>query len=340
MKTRRILAAILGGAMVLSMAACGSTGGSSTAASAAAESTAASAAASTAGKGNSDITIGVILKTLSSEYWGYVAAGVKQAEKDLGIKVELQGPPSETSYNEQSNMIETTISAGKVDALVISPLQPDMVVTKLQDATMPILFVDTDAKYDKKVAFVGTSNETAAKTGGEYIAKLIGKGKKAVLIGGVQGDTTCEARMKGYKEALEANGIQVLGIQYANATADKAVQVMENFMQTYPQIDAVLCNNDDMAMGAQRAAAQAGRADKMKFMGFDGNATSVQSIIDGKETASVAQSPYDMGYQAVANAVKAVKGEKVEKNIIVETKLIDSSNAKEYLATLKKMSGK
>ena len=339
MKTRRILAAIMGGAMVLSMAACSGTGGSSTAASAAGESAAASAAAST-GKSNSDITIGVILKTLSSEYWGYVAAGVKQAEKDLGVKVELQGPPSETSYNEQSNMIETTISAGKVNALVIAPLQPDMVVTKLQDATMPILFVDTDAKYDKKVAFVGTSNETAAKTGGEYIAKLIGKGKKAVLIGGVQGDTTCEARMKGYKEALEANDIQVLGVQYANATADKAVQVMENFMQTYPQIDAVLCNNDDMAMGAQRAAAQAGRADKMKFMGFDGNATSVQSIIDGKETASVAQSPYDMGYQAVASAVKAVKGETVEKNIIVETKLIDSSNAKDYLAKLNKILGK
>ncbi|QEY34580.1 substrate-binding domain-containing protein [Caproiciproducens galactitolivorans] len=339
MKTKRILAALMGGIMVLSMAACSGSSGSSTAASTAGESTAAKETAS-AGKDNSNITIGVILKTLSSEYWGYVAAGVKQAEKDLGVKVELQGPPSETSYNEQSNMIETTISAGKVNALVIAPLQPDMVVTKLQDATMPILFVDTDANYDKKVAFIGTSNEAAAKTGGEYIAKLIGKGKKAVLIGGVQGDTTCEARMKGYREGLEANGVEILGIQYANATADKAVQVMENFMQTYPQIDAVLCNNDDMAMGAQRAAAQAGRADKMKFMGFDGNATSVQSIIDGKETASVAQSPYDMGYQAVVNAVKAAKGETVEKNIIIETKLIDSSNAKEYLDKLNKMLGK
>lgn len=325
--------------MVLSMAACGSQGAESTAASTGADGAASTTAAS-AGKSASDITISVILKTLSSEYWGYVGAGVKQAEKDLGVKVELQGPPSETSYNEQSNMIETTISAGKANAVVIAPLQPDMVVTKLKDATMPILFVDTDAKYDKKVAFIGTSNELAAKTGGEYIAKLLGKGKKAVLIGGVQGDTTCEARMKGYKEALEANGVQVLGVQYANATADKAVQVMENFMQTYPQIDAVLCNNDDMAMGAQRAAAQAGRADKMKFLGFDGNATSVQSIIDGKETASVAQSPYEMGYKAVETAVKAVKGEKVEPNIIVETKLIDSSNAKDYLDKLNKIKGK
>jgi ribose transport system substrate-binding protein len=341
MKSKRILAAILGGVMAFSMVACNGSKPSSTAPTAA-ESTPASAAEESKGaaKGDSDITIGVILKTLSSEYWGYVAAGIKQAEKDLGVKVELQGPPSETSYNEQSNMIETTLSAGKVKALVIAPLQPDMVVTKLKDASIPILFVDTDAKYDKKVAFVGTSNEDAAKMGGDYIVKQIGKGKKAVLIGGVQGDTTCEARMKGYKTALEAGGVEVLGIQYANATADKAVQVMENFMQTYPQIDAVLCNNDDMAIGAQRAAAQAGRADKMKFVGFDGNATGVQSIIDGKQTASVAQAPFDMGYQAVFNAVKAVKGEAVEKNIIIETKLIDSSNAKDYLLSLNKMLGK
>jgi ribose transport system substrate-binding protein len=315
--------------MVLSMAACSSAPVSKT------ESTPGAATA----KSNADIKIGVILKTLSSEYWGYVAAGVKQAQKDLGVQVDLQGPPSETSYNEQSNMIETMLSAGKVDALCIAPLQPDMVVTKLKDATIPILFADTDANYEKKVTFIGTSNEDAAKMGGEYMAKLIGGGKNAVLIGGVQGDTTGEARMKGYKDALEAAGVTVLDTQYANATADKAVQVMENLMQNFPKIDAVLCNNDDMAMGAQRAAAQAGKTN-IKFMGFDGNATSVQSIIDGKETASVAQSPYDIGYKAVENAVKVVKGEKIEQKVIIPTKIIDSSNAKEYLANLNKMSGK
>lgn len=318
----------------MSMAACGSSnsGASSAQASAAGgESSAPASSAAASEKSNSDITVGVILKTLSSEYWNRVANGVKQAEKELGVTVKLEGPTSETAYNEQSNMIETMLSSGEADALCLAPLQPDMVATKLQEATVPVLFVDTDAPYDKKVTFIGTSNEEAAKMGGEYIAKLIGSGKKAVLIGGVQGDPTCEARMKGYREALEAGGVEVLGLQYANATADQAVKVMENFMQSYPEIDAVLCNNDDMAMGAQRAAAQAGKADKMKFMGFDANSTACQSILDGKETASVAQDPEQMGYQVVVNAVKAIKGETVEKSIAVPTQIITKENAKEAL---------
>lgn len=300
----------------------------------------ASAAASTgkSAKSNSQITVGVILKTLSSEYWQRCASGVKQAAKDQGCQLKLQGPPSETSYSEQSNEIETMLSSNQVDALCIAPLQPDMVVTKLQNATMPILFVDTDAKYDKKVTFIGTSNEGAAKTGAEYIGKLLGKGKKAVLIGGVQGDTTCEARMKGYKEGLEENGVQILDTQYANATTDKALQVMENYLQHFSQIDAVLCNNDDMAIGAQRACEQGGKTG-IKILGFDGNSTGAQNIIDGKTTASIAQSPYQMGYQAVVNAVKAVKGEPVEKQIIVKIQMITKDNAQTYLADLKKTLG-
>ncbi len=329
---KKFLAVLLGGLMIFSMAACSgkSSKTNATAAGSEASSTAASSGEATQ-KSSSDIKVGVILKTLSSEYWNRVANGVKQAAKDLGVTVKLEGPTSETAFSEQSNMIENMLSSGEVDALCLAPQQPDMVVTKLKDATIPVLFVDTDASYDKKVSFVGTSNKEAAKTGGEYIAKLIGKGKKAVLIGEVQGNPSGEERMAGYREALEAGGVQVLGLQYNNAAPDQAVKVMENFMQRYPQIDAVLCNNDDAAIAAQRAAAQAGRADKMKFLGFDGNITACESILAGKETASVAQDPEQMGYKVVEAAVKAVKGEKVEKSIPVPTEIITKENAQEAL---------
>src|SRR5690554_3128268 len=72
---------------------------------------------------DSDIKVGVVLKTLSSEYWGYVAAGVKAAEKDLGVEVLLQGAASETAYDEHNNMIEPMLSSGDIDAFVLSPLQ-------------------------------------------------------------------------------------------------------------------------------------------------------------------------------------------------------------------------
>lgn len=97
-----------------------------------------------------DITIGVILKTLSSEYWGYVAAGVQAASKDLGVKVDLQGPASETAYDEQNNMIEIMLSGG-VDAFVISPLQSESVASVIGAVNIPIITVDTDAEIAGKM---------------------------------------------------------------------------------------------------------------------------------------------------------------------------------------------
>ena len=146
------------------------------------------------GAANGDkVKVGVILKTLSSEYWSYVGAGVKAAEKDLNVTVQLQGPASETAYDEQNNMIETMLADNSIQALVISPLQPDSVVSVLGGTEKPILFVDTDADYDKKLSYIGTGNEPAAKSGGVEAAKIAGEGAKAAWIGGVQGNTTSDA---------------------------------------------------------------------------------------------------------------------------------------------------
>jgi ribose transport system substrate-binding protein len=282
------------------------------------------------------LTVGVVLKTLSSEYWGYVAAGVMDAEEEFGCKVVLQGPPSETSYNEQINMIETMISSGEVDALAIAPLQADMVVTQLKDATIPVLFVDTDAPYDKSVSFIGTGNEEAAYKGGQYMAAKLTTDSKVVIIAGVAGNPTIEARVNGYKKAMEEAGIEVLDTQYAESNAEKSVNIMENFMQSYERIDAVLCVGDSMAMAAQRAAAQVGRDDIM-FMGFDGISSGVEAVISGSLTATVAQSPYNMGYEAVKTALAAAKGETVESRIDTGIQVIDSENAQAYLDELNAM---
>ncbi|RDU24213.1 sugar ABC transporter substrate-binding protein [Anaerosacchariphilus polymeriproducens] len=286
-------------------------------------------------KTNDEITIGVILKTLSSEYWGYVAAGVKAAEKDFGVKVNLQGPASETSYDEQNNMIETTLSTNDLDALVVAPLQPESIAFVLGNTQIPILFVDTDAEFSNKTAYIGTGNYEAAYLGGEYAAKQKGKGAIAVVIAGVQGNTNSYEREKGYIDALEAKGVKVASVQYAEATTDKATNIMENMLTSLKNnVDIVCCVNDDMAAGAANACKQAG-VEGVTIVGFDGIQTGVKNVMNGVVSASVAQSPYNMGYQAVENAVKAVKGEEVEKVIKTGVSIITSENAKDYLAELK-----
>lgn len=288
-------------------------------------------------KSDDEITIAVILKTLSSEYWGYVAAGAKAAEKDFGVKVNLQGPSSETSYDEQNNMIETNLFTNNIDALIVAPLQPESIAFVLRNSRIPVLFVDTDAEFSNKTAYIGTGNYEAAYSGGEYIAKKKGKGAKAVVIAGVQGNTTSYERERGYIDALEANGVHVASVQYAEATTDKATNIMENMLTSLNNdVDIVCCVNDDTAAGVANACKQAG-VDDVMIVGFDGIQTGVKNVMNGVVSASVAQSPYHMGYQAVENAIKAAKGEEVKKVINTGVSIITSENAKEYLAELEYM---
>ncbi len=291
------------------------------------------------GAANGDkVKVGVILKTLSSEYWSYVAAGVKAAEKDLDVTVQLQGPASETAYDEQNNMIETMLADNSIQALVISPLQPDSVVSVLGGTEKPILFVDTDADYDKKLSYIGTGNEPAAKSGGVEAAKVAGEGAKAAWIGGVQGNTTSDAREAGFIAGLKEGGVETVVKQYGEGLADKAASLMENILTSNPDLKVVVANNDEMASGAAKAAKAAGR-DDMVIFGFDGIQAGVQNVIDGNVAGTVAQDPYGMGYKAVEAAVKAAKGEKLEEFIDTGSTVVTKDNAEEYLGKLKEQLG-
>ena len=124
--------------------------------------------------------------------------------------------------------------------------------------------------------------------------------------------------------------------------ADKATVCMEGIMQSHPEGLAIIaCHNDDCAIAAARAAANNPAYAKTIFIGFDGNITAAQSILDGGETMTVAQSGYDQGYQAVKTVVAHLNGEKVDSFVDCGTKVIDSTTAEDYMATLKsQMDGK
>jgi ribose transport system substrate-binding protein len=332
---RKVLSMLLTTAMIASLTGCGQKKAAEIPTTTKDQTTEATTGKETTeAKAGDDITVGVILKTLSSEYWGYVAAGVKAASSDLGVNVELQGPASETAYDEQNNMIETMLSSG-LDAFVISPLQSDSVSSVIGDVNIPIITVDTDADIPGKVSFVGTGNDKAAYQGGEYAAKKAGESAKAVIIGGVEGNATSDARQSGFSKGLEDNGVKVVSVQYAQSNPDTAANVMENMITAQGgDIQIVCCHNDDTAAGAANACKQSG-LENVIIIGFDGCQSGVQNVIDGTVSATCAQAAYNMGYQAVETAVKAVKGDKVEEFVDTGAQVITSENAKKYMETLK-----
>ena len=330
---KRLLAMLLAGAMCASLAACG--GSTDTAGDTTGDTTGESS-----GEGYS---IDVILKTTASEYWGYVQAGAEAYMTDNpDVKVEVKGASSETAYDEQQNMIETDLSSGAYDAFVIAPLQADLVKTLIAGQEAPIIAVDTDIDAPEVLSFVGTGNEEAAAMGGEAAveaAKEAGWTEiKAIAISGVQGDGTATARLTGYQKGIEeAGGTFLAGeIQYADAVADKAANSMEAIMQNHPEgIAIIVCNNDDMAMAAARAAKSNEAYANTIFVGFDGIQSACTAILNGEETMSVAQEAYDMGYMAVDAAVKAINGEELEEFIDSGCSVVTAENAQERLDTLK-----
>ena len=333
---KRLLAMLLAGAMCASLAACGGDTSSNT------NDDAANAGGESSGSGYS---IDVILKTTASEYWGYVKAGAEAyMAENPDVKVEVKGASSETAYDEQQNMIETDLNSGAYDAFVIAPLQADLVKTLIAGQTAPIIAVDTDIDAPEVLSFVGTGNEEAAAMGGEAAveaAKEAGWADDqltAISISGVQGDSTAEARLAGYQKGVEAAGGTFLAdeIKYADAVADKAATSMEAIMQNHPEgVAMILCNNDDMAMAAARAASGNSAYANTIFVGFDGIQSACNAILNGEETMSVAQEAYDMGYKAVEAAVAALNGEELEDFIDSGCSVITADNAQERLDTLK-----
>ncbi len=324
---KKLFALLSCGALALSLAACG---GETPQAPDSGSKTDAADAADTQG---STYQVGVILKTTSSEYWSYVIAGVEQAEADLGnVEVDVRGASSDTAFDEQLNMVETVVGSDMMQALALAPLQADQVKLALANAEMPILAIDTN--FDGAQTFIGTAHEDAAYQGGKYVAEKIGKGGKVAVLANIQGETTSESRVAGYVRALEEGGCEILTTQYTDGVGDKAVSVMEGVLSANPALDAVVCCADDVALGASRAIASAGR-EGIIVCGFDGISSGVQAVIDGRISCTVAQDPYNMGYQAVVSLVDALEGETLPEFIDTGCNVITPENAEEYLAKLK-----
>jgi len=290
-----------------------------------------------------DVKVAVVLKTLASEYWGYVEAGCKAAADDLrDVDVVVVGPGAESDIEGQVSMIEQQIGAG-CDAIVCAPNDAGAAQGALQaaiDAGIPVLAVDTNVGIAGQTSFVGTSNVDAAYEGGKWAIEQAGTDAKAVIIYGQEGDNTSNMRMEGYEKACTEAGVEVLAKLSGNNLTDGATKAMEDLLSAYPdQIDIVLCHNDDTAIGAMNACKSAGVSD-ITIVGFDGNASAVKLILDGELVkATVAQQPYEMGYQVVEAAVKAVKGESVDEVINAPVQVVTAENGQAYLDNLEAMKG-
>lgn len=344
---KRIFTVFLSAIFAASLAACGSETGttsesasvsSSSSSESASVSEASSASGDTASSDN-DYTVFMVVKH-TDEHFTRVMSGAQAKADELGITLDIVSPTSATAYDEQQNAIETALTNEKYDAYIIAPLQSDTVANLVKNCDKPVIAIDTDFDSDKKTSFVGTGNESAAYEGGKAAveaAKEAGfEDLTAVIITGVQGDETHEARLAGYRAGVEEAGGEVIEVQYTETAADKAVVAMDGIMNSHPEgVAMILCTYDDACLAAARAASTVEAYQNTIFCGFDGNQEAADSVADGTISMTVAQMGYDMGYLAVEAAVDALNGEEVESYIDSGNQVITPDNVEEYIEFLK-----
>jgi len=286
------------------------------------------------------LKIGVVVKALNSDYWKMVEHGAKAAGEKYGVNVIVLGPNAETDVTGQISMIEDLVTK-KVNALVVAPSQAASAIpvfNKAKENKIPVILADTDADWNDKVSFVGTGNYNGGKLAGEYLAKKLGKNAKVVILRGALGDPTHDERANGCIEALKAAGLEVVAIQPANSERAMAVTVVENIVQSGQAFDGVFATNDEMALGAEQAFKVA--QIKAPIVGFDGSMDALTSIQAGELNGTIAQSPYNIGFQGVEAAIKAAKGESVENRIDTGTDIINSDNVTQKTDEINKLLGK
>lgn len=268
------------------------------------------------------LTLGLAVSTLNNPFFVELKEGAEAAARKAGV--ELVVVDAQNDANRQLASIENLIQK-KVSAILVNPTDSAAVVPAIKAANragIPVLTVDRGAAAGEVAAHIASDNVAGGRMAGEYVVKLLGGKGRVVELEGIPGTSAARDRGKGFNEVVKRNaGLEVVARQEAGFDRAKGLTVMENILQAQPRIDAVFAHNDEMALGALKAIAAAGRTG-IKVVGFDATDDAVKAVKDGTLAATVAQKPAEMGRLGVEYALKVLRGEKVDAYIPVDLALV------------------
>lgn len=315
---RKLIAVTAAGAMALGLAACGG-----------------SAADSSSGGDAEGGTIAVITVDLANSYWQAEANTAKAAIKKAGYEATVNAHGADP--DKQNQLIDAAISQ-QVKAIVLDPAgakESVPAVQKATDAGIPVVLVNAEiAEQGIAKSQIISNNAQGATVGAEqWVEAMGGKGKYVELFGNPT-DNNAQVRSDGYAAVISAYpDLKKVGQETANWDRVQGKEKMEGLIAAHPDITGVIAGNDEMALGAIEALTGAKMIDKVKVLGFDGNADAVEAVRSGTMVATVLQPIVQGTENAVAQAVEFLKSGKTgassEKQII-DCSLITKDNADSY----------
>ncbi len=266
--------------------------------------------------------VGLVMKSLANEFFKTMEEGARKfAAEDGTFTLIPVGMNSETDIDTQVSAMENFISQ-KVDLIVVAPADSVGMVTPVKKAVdAGITVVNFDVTLNKKALkagglpadflFVGPDNADGAEIVGDYLGKTLGKGAKVIIIEGNPGADNAQQRKAGFMRSIKKYNLELLTSRTAHWETEEANTLMTNLLTMHPDVQGVMCANDSMVIGVEKAIAAAGLTGKIQIVGFD-NIGAVQELIkQDKCLATIDQFGPEMAANAIKIGFKILGGEKL-----------------------------
>ena len=265
--------------------------------------------------------IGFIVSTLNNPFFVDLKSGIEERAKELGYEVVVLDSQNDPA-KEVSNMEDLTVK--EVDIVLLNPVDSDSAVASVMIANnyeLPVVTVDRAANGGDVVTHIASDNAVGGSMAAQYLIDQLGGKGNIVELEGTAGSSAARDRGQGFDDKIAESDMNIIAKQIADFDRTQGLTVMENILQSKKNIDAVFAQNDEMALGAQKALEDMGMKDVL-IVGFDETDDAVEAVKNGTMAATVAQQPLLIGEAAVNAIDKILKGEKVDNFIPVELKLI------------------
>jgi ribose transport system substrate-binding protein len=225
------------------------------------------------------------------------------------------GIKNETDLTEQVNLVEQAVAQGAA-AIVIAPADSKALVPALRRAQLQgAVIVNIDNRLDADVvrqagltmSFAGPDNHDGARRVGLALAAKLAAGDEVAIIEGVTTAYNGQQRRAGFEDAMRGAGMQIVAVQSGEWEMDKANTVAANLLTAHPHLKALLCANDNMAIGAAAAVAAAGKARSVLIAGFD-NISAIRPLLaDGRVAATADQHADQLAVFGIELALAALR---------------------------------
>lgn len=272
-------------------------------------------------------TIAMIQINQQALFFTQMNEGAQAKADELGVDLVIFNANNDPAA--QNNAIETYMAQG-VDGMVVVAIDVNGVMPAVEAASaagIPVVAVDAILPEGPQVAQVGVDNALAGQMMGEHFLDAIKGGSAKLGVVGALNSFIQNVRQKGFEDVVSgADGVTMAGVVDGRNVQDNAMSAAENLMTANPDLTAIYATGEPALLGAVAAVESQGRQDAVKIVGWDLTPSAVAGIDQGYVLGVVQQDPAGMGAAAVEAALKAARGDAVEKQIAVPVTIVTKEN--------------